>query len=817
MNMTDLKTKYWIFCRNIWPLILIIALIVLFFWKVFILGKIAIPADFVVGTYYPWLDYKWGYAVGVPVKNPITTDVVSFSYPMRILAIRLMKSGQLPLWNPYILTGTPLLANFQSAPFTITNFLYFFLSETRAWSVQVILQHFLVVIFTYTLLRHWKLSKLSALLGGFIYAFAGFNLIWSEWNAHTLTAAFLPMMLLWLDKYLDTEKIKYGLFFALSLALQIYAGYPQVTLYSAIAVFLFWFLRIWKSQSRIRKTFVLTFCGVLGISLAAPQILPGAELLKLSQRSVELNPYDWVFLPFVKIITFIAPDYFGNHATGNYWGPQDYTSNVGFVGIIAIILAGVALTNVLNNKNVYFAATLSIVTLVLALPTPLSYWIWNGGFIGLKAAAAHRALVLWNFSISIMAAYGLDKLLRGQKFRITAGLFLPWFILSAYMLSTLYLFSVTRNNPTDILALGMNKYMVGIRNLIFPLFILFASSVILVMIARLKMFKKLGTVLLVCLSIFELFRFGWKYMPFSSKNMMYPSTPVLDFLVDQPQPVRVTGANVIPMNMRMVYGLESPEGYDAVYSQRIAQFLASMSSSDSRATTAGRYGFVDNPRSHLMNLLNTKFVLVTKSDLNHNQNPLGQIPEEYKNNRYKTVFEDKTVVVLENTNVLPRAYMVYDWQVISDDKITLDNLLKKDYRIEDKIVLEEDPGIKQQNKIASGSVKFITYKETASSLEVDTSQEGFLFVSDLDYPGWEAFIDEYKTKIYRADYAFRAILIPAGKHTVEFKYHPDSFFNGLKIGLGALTILVIILIGTKVVGRECYLNYTKQNKSEITR
>ncbi|KKQ95775.1 MAG: hypothetical protein UT21_C0001G0092 [Candidatus Woesebacteria bacterium GW2011_GWA1_39_11b] len=86
-----------------WPVLLIIAVVSVFFWKVFILGFIPLPGDFVVGVYYPWLDYHWGYSVGVPVKNPITTDVISLIYPEQMLAIDMMKSGQLPLWNPYIL------------------------------------------------------------------------------------------------------------------------------------------------------------------------------------------------------------------------------------------------------------------------------------------------------------------------------------------------------------------------------------------------------------------------------------------------------------------------------------------------------------------------------------------------------------------------------------------------------------------------------------------------------------------------------------------------------------------------------------------
>src|SRR3989344_5751058 len=118
-----------------WPILIILAATLVFFYPVWIKGQIPLPADFIVGTYYPWLDYKWaGYDAGMPVKNPITTDVVSFIYPMQMYAIDLLKKWIMPLWNPLILTGTPLLANFQSAPFSPTNFLYFLFPKLTAWS-----------------------------------------------------------------------------------------------------------------------------------------------------------------------------------------------------------------------------------------------------------------------------------------------------------------------------------------------------------------------------------------------------------------------------------------------------------------------------------------------------------------------------------------------------------------------------------------------------------------------------------------------------------------------------------------------------------
>lgn len=140
--MKGLKKNLLIFFNKFWPVALIIVAVLIFFYPIWIKHLFPIPGDFVVGTYFPWLDYKWGNVVGVPIKNPITSDVVSINYPLRSLAIDLLKSGKIPLWNRDMFAGYPLLANLQVAIFSPTILLYFFLPKIWAWTGQVILQPF---------------------------------------------------------------------------------------------------------------------------------------------------------------------------------------------------------------------------------------------------------------------------------------------------------------------------------------------------------------------------------------------------------------------------------------------------------------------------------------------------------------------------------------------------------------------------------------------------------------------------------------------------------------------------------------------------
>ncbi len=780
--------------------LLIVVAVATFFYPVFLQGKIPLPSDMVVGAYHPWLDYKWGYVTGVPVKNPITSDAVSLIYPEQMLGVDLIKLGEFPLWNPYILTGTPLFANLQAAPFSPTNFLYFLFETLSAWSLQIVFQHLLAALFSFLLLRHWNVSKFGSVLGGIAFAFSGFNLIFSQWNGHTLASSFIPLAVLFEDRYLKKHETRDGVLLSLTLVFQLLSGYPQISLYTALAIVILWGIRFYEERGFkfVKKTVLLAFFLLLALSLAAFQILPTLELWRLSQRSFEPNSFTWTFLPWSKIITFLAPDYFGNHATGNYWGPQDYTSNTGYVGVVVFVLATLGLGFLKAKRAVLFLFTLLIFSLVLSFPTPLSIFLWGSDVFGMQAASAHRATVLFNFAASLLSGFGFDYLLSRRKPQFKYALIFPSFILGGFLFVTVYLIASSQNFP---------KYSVGLRNLVLPIAIFVTSTLILWFIARWDRFKKLGLVSLSFLLLFELFRFGWKFTPFSERRLVFPRTPILDFLISQEQPFRVTGNKVIPVNLRTPYKLDSLEGYETIHPVRISHFLAALNSQGIDATPTGRYGIVDNDTSHLLDLVNTKYYLAYKLNQRGEPDPSGNIPERFREERFKLAFEDKSVAILESKTVLPRAFLVYDWETEGDPEEILTKLLDPNYPFSSKIILEQDPQIERTaadmrnevlcNEVSCTEVFYQKYKEQGSIIEVKTDREGLLFVSDSWYPGFRAYVDGRETRIYRANYTFRAVIVPRGTHEVRFLYSPESFKIGRVISSATLFILVALFVADK--------------------
>ena len=140
MRQKMVKQYYWLL-----QIIILFLPIIVFFYPVFFSGKMPIPADTIVGLYHPYRDKVWnGLTAGVPFKNFLITDSVRQQYPWRKLAIENLKQRILPIWNPYTHAGTPLLANIQSAAIYPLNLMYLFLPFNWAWTIQIMLQLFLL-------------------------------------------------------------------------------------------------------------------------------------------------------------------------------------------------------------------------------------------------------------------------------------------------------------------------------------------------------------------------------------------------------------------------------------------------------------------------------------------------------------------------------------------------------------------------------------------------------------------------------------------------------------------------------------------------
>lgn len=792
--------------KKIWPLLAILVVVLIFFYPYFLKNLVPMPADLIVGAYYPWLDYKWvGYNAGVPIKNPLLSDVPSVIYPQRLLVVEQIKQGILPLWNPLMFSGYPLLATFQSAVFYPLNIFYFILPFIDAWSIQVILQPVLASLFTYLFLRNLQLSRVASLLGGFAYAMGGFSLYWMEYNVHGHTAAFIPLLLYFIDQFIFKKKLLFLILLSVFLAIQIFAGYLQLTFYT---IFLLAFWTIFRvgifhlNKKKLITLFLIGFFISLGILLASIQIIPGLELFNESQRVLENLKPEKRFIKFSQLVTLVAPDYFGNSATYNYWGPGDFTNSTSFTGMVAFILAVLSLPFLKQKGEVKFFWAVLGVSIVLSVSNPLSQFLvvnfLDKILAGFKAASMTRLLVLINLSLAVLAAVGVDYyLVKSHPRTILRLLYVPVIILSSVGIGTWLSFSDLKNNltslsnsqATQMIEEGLKNYTIALRNLVIPTGLFILTSLILVVGSKVKKLKTVGAVSILILLLFELIKFGWKITPFSEKAFVFPKTPILEWLDNQPQPFRVSTGNTIPSNMWMPFNIETPDGYDAVYPLRQAKFISVNNNSSPVVETLTRYGRIEKFDSHLLDLVNSQYFLSFKLDQKGAFSAKGKVPYPLDGAKFTTVFEDRSVAILKNTQSLPRAFFVSDWEVEPNETLVFEKLLDKNFPIAKEVLLEQDFIQFRKSPQNHSEVNYLKYSSLESQIQVNSDKDGLLFVSDTWYPGWKAKLDGKLVEILKANHAFRAIPISRGSHVVQMYYDPSSFKLGLLLSLVAVIIL----------------------------
>ncbi|MDP3057630.1 MAG: YfhO family protein [bacterium] len=102
--------------------------------------------------------------------------------------------------------------------------------------------------------------------------------------------------------------------------------------------------------------------------------------------------------------------------------------------------------------------------------------------------------------------------------------------------------------------------------------------------------------------------------------------------------------------------------------------------------------------------------------------------------------------------------------------------------------------------------EIIEYKPDYIEIKTDSIENGILFLSEIYYPGWEAYVDGVKTEIYQADYMFRSIKLPSGNHTIKFTYNPKIFKTGAAISIISLFSTIISLL---------YLSLLERKKSKV--
>lgn len=759
--------------KKILPILLIVFIWFIFSYPVFLQNKIAYPSDFQVNHYSLWNQYEnfWG-----PVKNPAMPDVIGQLYPWKKYTIESLKNKEIPFWDPYTFSGTPHMANYQSAVFSPTNIFYFIFDFYNAWSLAVIIQPLLAGIFMFFFTRSLKLSNPASILSSVSFMFCGFVTTWMSYTTLSLAISFLPLALFSIEKYLSKNSIYWLIFLTASISLSLLSGHFQTSIYLGIFVYAY---IVFKSilNKNIENFIYLNLFYFFGILIASPQILSTIEFYLNASRSKDfekINPLPINHLPLI-----VAPDFYGNPVTRNNFS-LIYAEYSLFAGTIPFFLS--IFTFFSKNKTAMFFIIAAISSLILGLNTPIVDAIVNLQIPVISTSSLSRVFVIFSFSVAILAGIGLDFLVQSVTEKNYRKI-IYWLLSCIFILGTVWLFIITRS-------IDPIYYSIAIKNLILPSGMLLALLV-LVIIGFNKSFLKISISILVLLTIFDMLRFATKWQPYSSKDFVFPETTIINEL----NKLDNTHRFYAPFSAEggVYYHLPLTEGYNPLYINRYGEFISSLENGELKPSSRYNVSLPLNSSNleKTTNLLGIKYVLTKKSDLGESWAfPLEKMPED----KFIEIYDDDNYIIHENREVFSRAFLVGNYTIESNDQRIINKILSDNFDLSKNIVLEKNPGISESN-LSTGSAEIVSYEPNRIIINTKTDNNSILILTDNFYPGWRAKVNGDEKEILRADYTFKAVVVPKGESTVNFYFESETFKNGVKIATITIGIIFIIFMG----------------------
>ncbi len=763
------------------PVLLLFVITAIFFYKTFLFGLIPFPGDLLLAEYKPWQSYSFaGYVPGSIPNKAQYPDTIRQLYPWRTIATNELKSGRIPLWNPYNFSGTPLLANFQSAVFYPLNVLYLILPQTTAWTILVLLQPLLALLFTYWYIRKIGGSFLASTLAGISYAFSLFAIVWLQYNSIGHVIIWLPLALL----AIETLKEKRTRFwFAVLLFSQIsalLAGHPQLAGYLLLFVLAYTFILARPLVKNVMRSILLA----LGIS--AIQLIPGIELIWYAARSS--HEFSFIFQKILiqpqQLLMTIIPNLFGHPATRTYWPQDTFIGKVTYIGIVPLFFLLAAFR--IKSRLVKLFGIAGLLALILVTANPITFILYKLNLPIFSSSSPTLMGFLLAFSLAVITSLGVDVWIK-EKHSVGKLAHRSLSVVIFFIIIWLSFRSLehSRTAMNAILYSGVLTTMILIG--------------FLIAITQKKLMT-LVIVLLISLHAADLFVQFQKFNPFVPASFVFPETSIIQFLKEHAGSNRYWGYGTasIQANIASQYQIYSTDGYDPLYPKWYGEFLYGSRNGQllqefttqtrSDAEIAPGFGELDLPnnpyRLRMLDALSVKYVL----DRPENGSTQKTLPPD----RFRSVADIDGWKVYENLKATPRAFLASDYLTYQTPKEFEDHFFSSTFNPSTIILLNKPINV-SLGSINGTSVQIVTYQPNEVLLHV-ISNGNLLYLSDTYYPGWKASVDGINTPVRKANYAFRAIYVPQGTHTVRFTFDPLSFKIGVIISLLSLVGSIVILI-----------------------
>lgn len=768
------------------------------------------------------------------------------------------RTGERTRWTNALFGGMPtyqMSPSYDSTePLTFVQKVYHLFLPNYVWLT------FIMMLGFYILLRAFGIPAWLAGLGGIIWGFSSyfFILIAAGHIWKFITLAYIPTTIAGIVLAYRKKYLLGGIITALFMAMQILSNHVQMTYYFLFVILFMvgaFFEDAWRKKELpqfFKATGVLIVAGLIGVSInlsnlyhtyeysketmrgkselkyegaAAKQTSSGLNRDYITQWSYGIGETFSLLVPNVKggasvplsrsekAMEKANPMYSSLYSQlTQYFGDQPMTSGPVYVGAFVLMLFILGCF-IVKGPMKWALLGATIFSILLS---------WGKNFMGLtdffidyipmynKFRAVSSILVIAEFTIPLLAILTLKEILTKPEllkeklkyiyisFGLTGGLALLFAIAPRLFFPTYIpgneMAALQNALPADQLSpiiANLEEMRVHLfTSDAWRSFFIVTIGTLLLLAYNAKKLKATWTVAaiaLLCLgdmwSVNKRYLYDEQFIPKSEQTATFRKTQTDELILQDPSlDYRVLNfaGNTFEEN-NTSYWHKSVGGYHAAklrrYQEMIDHHIAKemQAAYQEVATAGGQMDSVNAAKFPVLNMLNTKYFIF----------PAGQ--------------QGQTVPI-ENPYTFGNAWFIDKIQYVNNANEEIDAIGQVDLQqtaIVDSKFKEALKGVNEGYKDSLSTIRLTSYEPNQLVYETSSPQDGIVVFSEIYYPGWTATIDGKPADIARADYILRAMNVPAGKHTIEMRFDPQSLHITEGIAYGAMALLlvgVIILI-----------------------
>jgi hypothetical protein len=669
-------------------------------------------------------------------------------------------SGHLPLWNPWVGLGAPLLANYQSGLLYPPN--WALLGVEIAWGQTLLVMLHLIWAGAGTalLLRKLGCGPFAQTVAGLSFGLSGYLVGRSGFLSINAAAAWLPWILLAAERALEHRNARTLTTLGLALGVQWLAGHAQTATYSWLLCAAWIGGRQWQRRgwSGIRAGVGgLLLASLLAFGLAAAQLVPTLEYLRYSDRSSGLDPefvLNYSFWPW-RALGLVAPDLFGNPRAGDYWGYGNYWEDHLYLGIVPLLLAigAIASRGVDRIKWILLGTGALAFLLALGKNTPLFPWLLETvpGFAFFQAPTRWNLILV--FGLAVLAGLG------AERWRVAQGRGLYWLRLG------------TAGAAAAVVAAGLGSRLLSELEPTFAPAVQFAALGLLIAgglgLARQEPPGPYWTAGVLGFVLVDLV--------FAARGLN-PTLPLATLTARSSLLERLGADHRIFMNR----DLEQFVKFELAF--RFDSFQPEFDLRQLREIGLPNTPSLDEvPSANNFDPLVPAHFAAWLTRINELSEQDRSGPLAMADVGWRAEWDGAAVTYLPIRNPR-RAWMVPAAQWAAGSDAALEMATAPDFDSSETVILRGAG----PSTLAGGPGRVLSLEDRSPNrvrLTVSAAAGGWLVLADTWFPGWTARVDRTRAEIILANGVVRGVWVPPGEHTVEFHYRPSSVLIGSALSL----------------------------------